>query len=70
MRALRQHYLFPDFVVCIAYSAGDDALLRLIETKHNTKDATRNRDGSVGEIVDTDDLAAVQDWLRQTRPTV
>ena len=95
VRADHKHYFYPDFVVCMAHSAGDDALLRLIETKDNTKDAARkarhtpqhygsvlfitqdgqrikiiNRDGSLGEIVDTDDLAAVQDWLRQTRPTV
>ena len=81
--------------MCVAHSAGDDALLRLIETKDNTKDAARkarhtpqhfgsvlfitqdgqrikiiNRDGSLGAIVHTDDLAEVQDWLRQTRPTV
>ena len=29
-----------------------------------------NKDGSLGAMVDTDDLAAVQDWLRHTRPTV
>lgn len=29
-----------------------------------------NNDGSLGAMVDTDDLAAVQDWLRHTRPTV
>ena len=95
VRADHKHYFYPDFVVCMAHSAGDDALLRLIETKDNTKDAARkarhtpqrygsvlfitqdgqrikiiNRDGSLGDIVDTDDLATVQDWLRQTRPTV
>ena len=95
VRADHKHYFYPDFVVCMAHSAGDDALLRLIETKDNTKDAARkarhtpqrygsvlfitqdgqrikiiNHDGSLGDIVDTDDLATVQDWLRQTRPTV
>ncbi len=29
-----------------------------------------NDDGSLGAMIDTDDLAAVQEWLRHTRPTV
>ncbi|HEX3465699.1 MAG TPA: hypothetical protein VHS78_16735 [Candidatus Elarobacter sp.] len=32
---------FPDFVVCLATFAGDEARVRLIETKDNLKDAVR-----------------------------
>ena len=39
-----------------------------------TQDGARikviNKDGSLGAMVDTDNLATVQDGLRQTRPTV
>ena len=94
VRADHKHYFYPDFVVCVEHSAGDDALLRLVETKESTKDAARkarrtpqhygdvlfitqdgerikviNDDGSLGETIDTDYLFAVQNWLRQTRPT-
>ncbi|MBL8311101.1 MAG: DEAD/DEAH box helicase family protein [Burkholderiales bacterium] len=95
VRADHRHYFYPDFVVCMQHATGDDALLRLIETKDNTKDAARkarhvpqaygsvmfitqdgerikiiNKDGSLGDMVDTDDLVTVQDWLRKSRPTI
>lgn len=31
----------PDFIVCLHHDAGDKALLRLVETKHDVKDAQR-----------------------------
>lgn len=93
MRGEHQNYFYPDFVVCLDHFPGDEPLLRLIETKHDTKDAARkarhvplfygrvlfltkdqdvvrwvNADGSVGEAVELDDLSAMQQWLRSTRP--
>lgn len=93
MRGEHQNYFYPDFVVCLDHFPGDDPLLRLIETKHDTKDAARkarhvpryygqvlfltkdqdvvrwvNEDGSVGSAVDLDDLSAMREWLRSTRP--
>lgn len=41
MRGEHQNYFYPDFVVCLDHFPGDEPLLRLIETKHDTKDAAR-----------------------------
>lgn len=41
MRGEHQNYFYPDFVVCLEHFPGDEPLLRLIETKHDTKDAAR-----------------------------
>lgn len=41
MRGEHQNYFYPDFVVCLDHFPGDAPLLRLIETKHDTKDAAR-----------------------------
>jgi type III restriction enzyme len=41
VRADHKNYFYPDFVVCIEHDAGDELLLRLIETKDDTKDAAR-----------------------------
>jgi type III restriction enzyme len=41
MRADNQQMFYPDFVVCLTHIQDDAPLLRLIETKHDTKDATR-----------------------------
>lgn len=41
MRGEHQNYFYPDFVVCLSHFPGDEPLLRLIETKHDTKDAAR-----------------------------
>ena len=41
VRADHQNYFYPDFVVCLSHMADDEPLIRLIETKDDTKDATR-----------------------------
>lgn len=41
VRGDHQHYFHPDFVVCLTYLPSDDPVIRLIETKENTKDAAR-----------------------------
>lgn len=41
MRGEHQNYFYPDFVVCMDHFPGDEPLLRLVETKHDTKDAAR-----------------------------
>lgn len=79
--------------MCLSHLPGDEPMMRLIETKENTKDAARkarrvpksygkvlfltkdqqrlrvvNEDGSLGEVVDSDDLLPVQEWLRASKP--
>lgn len=70
MRGEHQNHFYPDFVVCLDHFPGDEPLPRLIETMHDTKDVARwvNADGSVGDAVELDDLTAMQQWLRSTRP--
>jgi hypothetical protein len=93
VRGEHQNYFYPDFVVCLSHLPGDTPVMRLIETKENTKDAARkaqrvpnrygrvlfltkdrnrlrvvNDDGSLGEVVDSDDLQPVQEWLRASKP--
>ena len=83
----------PDFVVCMAHMSDEAPLLRLIDPKHDTKDAYRksihqsryygkvlfltkdanrfklvNDDGSVGDVVDFDNLARLKSWMRNTQP--
>lgn len=95
VRSEHQNYFHPDFVVCLSHLPSDDPMIRLIETKENTKDASRkarripkcygkvlfltkdqNRlrvvkdDGSLGEMVDWDDLLPVQDWMRASKPAM
>ncbi|HQQ70513.1 MAG TPA: DEAD/DEAH box helicase family protein [Alicycliphilus sp.] len=41
VRAEHAHYFYPDFVVCVAHQPGSAPLLRLLETKQDTKDAAR-----------------------------
>lgn len=41
MRGEHQNYFYPDFVVCLDYFPGDEPLLRLVETKYDTKGAAR-----------------------------
>ncbi|MDI9333839.1 MAG: DEAD/DEAH box helicase family protein [Cytophagales bacterium] len=41
MRSDNQQMFYPDFVVCLTHIMDDEPLLRLIETKHDLKDATR-----------------------------
>jgi hypothetical protein len=84
---------YPDFVVCLQHEPGDEPLIRLVETKHDVKDAKRKArhesktyskvlfltkdaqrfkivqdDGSMGEVVDFDDLARLRQWMRDTAP--
>ena len=46
--------------------------MHLIDAKHDTKDATPfkivNDDGSVGDVVDFDDLSRLKQWMRHTPP--
>ncbi|MDD4928974.1 MAG: DEAD/DEAH box helicase family protein [Gallionella sp.] len=95
VRGEHQNYFYPDFVVCLSHLPGDTPIMRLIETKENTKDAARkarrvpksygkvlfltkdqqrlrvvNDDGSLGVVVDSDDLLPVQEWLRASKPAV
>ncbi len=80
-------------MVCLTHELGDAPLTRLVETKHDLKDATRKGkhlsktygkvlfltkdsqrfkivqdDGSLGEVVDFDDLARLRQWMRDTAP--
>ena len=93
MRADNQQMFYPDFVVCLSHLLDDEPLLRLVETKHDTKDASRkaqhvsnfygkvlfltkdaarvrivNDDGSLGDLVDFDDLARLRNWMHGTKP--
>ncbi|MBK9442532.1 MAG: DEAD/DEAH box helicase family protein [Comamonadaceae bacterium] len=93
MRSDSRNMFYPDFVVCLTHEPGDAPLTRLVETKHDTKDANRKArhqsktyskvlfltkdaqrfkivqdDGSLGEVVDFDDLARLRQWMRDTAP--
>jgi type III restriction enzyme len=41
VRAEHDNYFYPDFVVCVRHYPDDEPMLRLLETKHDTKDASR-----------------------------
>ncbi|MDP4030295.1 MAG: DEAD/DEAH box helicase family protein [Gallionella sp.] len=41
VRGEHQNYFHPDFVVCLSHVPSDTPVIRLIETKENTKDAAR-----------------------------
>lgn len=41
VRGDHKNYFFPDFVVCMSHIPGDKPIQRLVETKHDIKDATR-----------------------------
>ena len=41
VRSEHQNYFHPDFVVCLSHLPNDEPVIRLIETKENTKDAAR-----------------------------
>jgi len=41
VRGEHQNYFYPDYVVCLSHLPGDTPIMRLIETKENTKDAAR-----------------------------
>ena len=93
LRGDSKNLFYPDFIVCMTHMPGDTPLMRLIDPKHDTKDAARksihqssyygkvlfltkdatrfkivNDDGSVGDVVDFDDLARLKTWMRNTQP--
>ena len=93
MRADSRNMFYPDFVVCLAHDLDDEPLMRLVETKHDVKDANRkgkhqsktygkvlfltkdaqrfkivDDDGSLGEVVDFDDLARLKQWMHDSAP--
>jgi hypothetical protein len=94
VRAEHDNYFYPDFVVCVRHNPADVPMLRLLETKDDTKDAARkakhspvgygkvlfltpdgssrmrwvNDDGSLGAVLDLDDMQSVLSRLAQTRP--
>ena len=93
MRADSRHMFYPDFVVCLHHDLDDEPLIRLVETKHDVKDANRKNkhqskafgkvlfltkdaqrfkivddDGSLGDVVDFDDLARLKQWMRDSAP--
>jgi type III restriction enzyme len=93
LRGDSKSLFYPDFVVCMTHMPGDEPLMRLIDPKHDTKDASRkaihtssyygkvlfltkdasrfkivNDDGSVGDVVDFDDLSRLKTWMRGTQP--
>jgi type III restriction enzyme len=41
VRAEHDNYFYPDFVVCIRHNPADEPIVRLLETKDDTKDASR-----------------------------
>ncbi|MBX9836452.1 MAG: DEAD/DEAH box helicase family protein [Burkholderiaceae bacterium] len=41
VRAEHDNYFYPDFVVCVRHSPGEEPVQRLLETKDDTKDAAR-----------------------------
>ena len=41
MRADSRNMFYPDFVVCLQHDLDDEPLIRLVETKHDVKDANR-----------------------------
>ncbi len=93
MRSDSRNMFYPDFVVCLHHDLDDAPLMRLVETKHDVKDATRKAkhqsktygkvmfltkdakrfkivqdNGSLGEVVDFDDLARLRQWMRDSAP--
>lgn len=41
VRGEHKNYFHPDFVICLEHFPGDDALMRLVDTKESTKDAAK-----------------------------
>ncbi|WP_426075040.1 DEAD/DEAH box helicase [Janthinobacterium sp. DSP2-3-3] len=96
VRAEHENYFYPDFVVCVKHNPADDPMLRLLETKDDTKDAARkaqhspagygkvlfltpdgedrmrlvNDNGSLGAILDFNDMQSLLRKLAATRPSV
>lgn len=93
MRSDSRHMFYPDFVVCLQHELDDEPLIRLVETKHDVKDASRkgrhqsstygkvlfltkdaqrfkivDDSGSLGEVVDFDNLTRLRQWMRDSAP--
>ena len=93
VRADSKNLFYPDFIVCMTHMPGDAPLMRLVDPKFDTKDASRKAkhqssyygkvlfltedakqfkivkdDGSLGEVVDFDDLASLKSWMRNSQP--
>jgi type III restriction enzyme len=93
MRSDSRNMFYPDFVVCLRHELDEEPLIRLVETKHDVKDASRKAkhqskaygkvlfltkdaarfkivedNGSLGEVVDFDDLARLRQWMRDSAP--
>lgn len=82
VRGDHTYYFYPDFVVCLEYPSGQPAELRMLETKHDTKDASKKaqrmpkiygkvlfvtRDNTRLRIVNDDgSLGAEFDWVDLT----
>ena len=93
MRSDSRHMFYPDFVVCLQHELDDEPLIRLVETKHDVKDASRkgkqsstygkvlfltkdaqrfkivDDNGSLGEVVDFDNLTRLRQWMRDSAPS-
>ena len=93
MRTDSRNMFYPDFVVCLRHELDDEPLTRLIETKHDSKDAGRKAkqlsrtygkvlfltkdaqrfkivedNGSLGAVVDFDNLSRLRQWMRDSAP--
>ena len=93
MRSDSRNMFYPDFVVCLHHELDEEPLIRLVETKHDVKDASRKAqhqsktyskvlfltkdatrfkivedNGSLGEVVNFDDLARLRQWMRDSAP--
>jgi type III restriction enzyme len=93
MRSDSERMFYPDFVVCMEHVMGEPPMMRLVDPKHDTKDASRkaqhvsrfygkvlfltpdndsykivNDNGSLGAVVDYDDLSMLKDWMRASPP--
>ena len=93
VRAEHENYFYPDFVVCVKHFPDDEPMPRLLETKNDTKDASRksqhspdfygkvlfltpdgirmrwvNDDGSLGDVLDFDNMETVLSKLAASRP--
>ena len=82
VRGDHTYYFYPDFVVCLEYPTGQPSELRMVETKHDTKDASKKaqrmpkiygkvlfvtRDNTRLHIVNDDgSLGAEFDWVDLT----
>lgn len=54
LRGEHNNFFYPDFVVCLSHVDGDTPIQRLVETKHDMKDARRKSmhvPGSYGQVL-------------------